>query len=554
MIGVLSKENETRALEEFFQLFKTPWERYRKDRAYDVIIVTGDEFPQTDARLILIYGSDQKSIDHKHRLLPRGRRKHASLNSRTGQFPLYGELLTFEASGEKVICTTNSSEAAVVEITDNGTRVVRVGYTLFAEVAFLLTYGQPLEHAEVPTIELHIALLRNLILDAGVPLVEIPPSPANFDFAACLTHDIDFVGIRRHRFDHTMWGFLYRSTLGVLRDFLRKRVSFERLLRSWKAAASLPLVHLGLADDFWMLFEWYLKVEKGLNSTYYFIPFKHRRGDKVSADHPQRRASAYDIGEVTNWIGRLLVEGCEIGVHGIDAWHDAQKGREELKAAAAVTGSTDLGVRMHWLLSDQNTDRVLEQAGYSYDSSRGYNDTPGYLCGTVQAFRPLSAQTLLELPLHIQDGALFYPNRLGLSEMEAGERCECFLFNARKFGGVLTLLWHDRSPGPERFWGDFYADLVGRLKSFRCWFATARQVVSWFRRRREVVFERIEAEDGSSRIRIGAGGRRISPALNVRLYAARGPNLEDQRGPSYSDMPWDGASDLEPYPAATILG
>ena len=74
---------------------------------------------------------------------------------------------------------------------------------------------------------------------------------------------------------------------------------------------------------------------------------------------------------------------------------------------------------MHWLLRDANTASALEQAGYAYDPTVGYNETIGYRNGTTQVFRPLGAQTLLELPLHIQDGALFYPQRLDLSEPEA---------------------------------------------------------------------------------------------------------------------------------------
>src|SRR4029079_14936825 len=113
---------------------------------------------------------------------------------------------------------------------------LRLGYDLFEEVRFLLSTGQPVEHAAIPALDLHIAMLRLWILDAGVPVVEIPPVPAGHDFAVCLTHDIDFVGIRRHFFDYTMWGFLYRSTVGALRDAMGRRLSMSRLLRAWRAA------------------------------------------------------------------------------------------------------------------------------------------------------------------------------------------------------------------------------------------------------------------------------------------------------------------------------
>jgi hypothetical protein len=544
MIGVIPKKDEIGVVGEFFQLFKTPWEMYRAGMSYDVVLATSDAIPEVDAQLVLIYGSEIRKGDKKANLMPRARRKNVRVDYRERQFPLYGEVLTFEKAGQRVICATADSEAAGIEIQAAGPRVVRMGYDLFQEVAFLLTAGQPVENAHLPTLELHIGVLRDLILDTGICVLEIPPSPAGYDFAVCLTHDIDFVGIRRHKFDHTMWGFLYRSTLSATRDFVRRKLSFARLVKRWKAAASLPFVYLGWIKDFWMPFDWYLKVEKNLSPTYFFIPFKHRRGENVSVSHPERRASAYDIADIPRWPARLMAEGCEIGVHGIDAWYSVAKGREELKRVAAVTGRPEMGIRMHWLLRDENTYGVLEDAGYAYDSSAGYNETPGYRCGTTQTFRPLSTQTLLELPLHIQDGALFFPNRLSLSEREAWSCCETFIDNARTFGGVLTVLWHDRSPGPERFWGDFYVRLVERLKSMDVWFGTAGEVVSWFRKRREVMFERVEAEDGASRIKLCGCSKQIKPPLKVRILSARGAGAGGM--PKVADFAWDGETDIEP--------
>ena len=68
-------------------------------------------------------------------------------------------------------------------------------------------------------------------------------------FVVCLTHDIDFVGIRHHMFDHTMWGFLYRSTVGAVRNLCRRQDVGPRVCcEIWRAAASLPFVYLGWAQ------------------------------------------------------------------------------------------------------------------------------------------------------------------------------------------------------------------------------------------------------------------------------------------------------------------
>ena len=80
-------------------------------------------------------------------------------------------------------------------------------------------------------------------------------------------------------------------------------------------------------------------------------------------------------------MARLMREGCELGVHGIDAWHSIDQGREELSRIGAVTGDPSPGIRMHWLLGDEHTIRVLEAAGYGYDSSVGYNEMPSIFSG-----------------------------------------------------------------------------------------------------------------------------------------------------------------------------
>ena len=480
-------------------MFKTPWEVFQEGRSYDVVIATVDEIPAIDARLLVVYGASVKSSDAQANITARTRLRDVTLNYQGICLPIYGEMLTFEETGTSVLCVTDNSEIAGLRVDTAGLRMFRLGYDVFRETAYLLSVGQPVKNAQIPTLEIHIMILRNCILDAGIPLLEIPPVPAGYSFAVCLTHDIDFAGIRRHKFDHTMWGFLYRSTVGALRDFRRKRISGRRLLSSWQAAASLPFVYLGLAKDFWLQFDEYLQIEKNLPATYFMIPFKNCAGDRVSVKHPKRRAAAYDITDLADWTAALIKEGCEIGVHGVDAWHSCDKGREELSRVAAVTGKSDIGVRIHWLLRDENSFRVLEEAGYAYDSTAGYNETVGYRCGTTQVFRPLGTQRLLELPLHIQDGAMFFPQRLDLSEAQARQLCETLIQKAKQYGGVLTILWHDRSLGPERFWGDFYARLVDDLRSSDIWFGTAAQVVNWFRKRREVAFDCVWSVEGTAR-------------------------------------------------------
>jgi len=547
LIGVIPRSDQLEAAEEFFQLFKTPWEFYRPGRSYDVLVVTADEIPQSDARIILAYGATAKSTDVSCGITARLLYEPAILNDQGVPMPIYGDLAALENSDGGTIRLTADAGAVGIAFDLAGHTLIRLGFDLFEEVKVLLSTGQPAEHAHVPTLDIHIRLLREWILSAGVALLEIPPVPAGHSFTVCLTHDIDFAGIRNHRFDHTMWGFLYRSTLGAVRRLLCGRIQLRRLLQTWRAAASLPFVYLGLAKDFWEPFQWYLEVEEGLGATYFLIPFKGYAGERVPSAHASRRAAAYDLDSLSHSIAALTAGGCELGVHGIDAWYSVAKGREERARIEQVSGTSCSGIRIHWLLRDENTVSALEESGYSYDSTVGYNETIGYRAGTSQVFQPRGAKRLLELPLHIQDGALFYPDRMDLSESEAEMYCGVLIQNAKDLGGMLTLLWHDRSHGPERFWGDFYANFVRKLKSSDPWFATARQAVNWSRKRREARFESVGDGNGV-RVLLHAKDKEPLPFLNLRVYRPSMDQADTQGRPGSSrfrDVPWDGTRTME---------
>ncbi len=205
---------------------------------------------------------------------------------------------------------------------------------------------------------------------------------------------------------------------------------------------------------------------------------------------------------------------------------------------------------MHWLYFDEASPLALEKAGFAYDSTWGYNDAVGYRAGTSQAFRLPQTRDLLELPLHIQDTALFYPDRMGLSEDEAFQSCKKLLRNAFHLGGAVTINWHGRSLAPERLWGEFYRRLLREIEKYRVWFATASEAVNWFRQRRSVVFECLEVDktSGQPLIRVSAPGN-ISPQAVIRSYKPSSRDAKTGEMPTspalYSDCFFTGESDLE---------
>ena len=252
MIGVIADPSEEGVIREFFELFKTPWEFYHSNRRYEVLLCTRDCGFDGTAKLALLYAGRKAHFDSEHDIRVAHQRTHSCVLLYEGKrIPVYGETVVFSEGGENLLRDERSLQSAAY-VRHSGERVLaRIGYDLFGEVRKLLTVGQPSSNAEIPTLDLHIALLRDLVTGSGIPLVEIPPVPEGYRFMACLTHDVDHPSIRKHRWDHTMFGFLYRAVLGSVGNFIEGRLRFRDLIRNWAAALKLPFVYLGLTKDFW---------------------------------------------------------------------------------------------------------------------------------------------------------------------------------------------------------------------------------------------------------------------------------------------------------------
>ncbi len=525
MIGVVATEEERAAVREFFELFKTPWEFWRAGGRYRVVIRADDACDHGSAEAVVVYGGQATRFDHETKCLPGPARVNTTLSWNGERIPVYGRCVTFPPGDESPRLVLEDAREPVLSVRrSRGSTFVRIGYDLFQEIRFLLTTGQPAAYAGIATLERHIGVLREAIVGAGMPLVEIPPVPEGHRFMVCLTHDVDHAAIRLHKFDRTMFGFLYRAVIRSLIEVCRGRRRMRTLWRNWAAAVKLPFVHLGVAKDFWCQLDRYLEIEKGLGSTFFVIPVKGYPGRTADAQASRLRASSYGVVDIADQLKPVQAAGCEVGLHGIDAWCDSATGSEERKRVASVTGTSVRGVRMHWLFFDERAPARLEEAGFAYDSTFGYNETVGFRAGTMQAFRSMAADRLLELPLAIMDTALFYPSHMNLTAEAAREVVWRLVDDAERYGGALTINWHDRSLAPERLWGGFYVELLRELKRRGAWFPTAAQAASWFAQRRSAVFDSVCWERGSARVRASAARFQNLPGLTVRVHAPVSPD------------------------------
>ena len=245
MIGVVVNPEEQELVREFFELFKTPWEFYRSDGKYQVVLFAREDANAygLSVNLVVVYSGQSTPFDEREKIVITSHRNGGTLFYRGGRLPIYGKNVTLHGDGISLLTDHDSNQPQGLLDKSRCQVRARIGYDLFNEIRLLLAGGQPLENAGIPTLEMHIALLRDLIVECGIPLVEIPPVPEGYTFIACLTHDVDHPSIRRHRWDHTMFGFVYRAVIGSVLGVLRGRslcpTSFYQLGGCCKIAVHL---------------------------------------------------------------------------------------------------------------------------------------------------------------------------------------------------------------------------------------------------------------------------------------------------------------------------
>lgn len=535
---------------EFFELFKVPWEFYVNGKAYNVVIIAGRADIIPAAKLLIVFGSERRPSDVCQMSQMDPARGGVLVECKGYKFPVYLKTALFDSSLKPVMKALESAGVVGVEYEILEQRLIRTGYDLFDEVEYLLTQGQPVEHAEIPTLEMHINVLREWIIGSGFVLVEIPSVPSGYGFIVCLTHDVDFINIRDHQpVDRSVIGFIARSIAPRNLRNTRSQIAWRRIVKNLRALLTLPAVYLGLSRDIWFDIDRYMDLERGLGSTFYFIPLKGHAGKSIDRKDPPWRAASYDVTEYRALIEDLKLGKAEIGVHGLDAWQNSTLGAREAAVIRSLSGEKSVGIRMHWLYFSQETPKMLEEGGFDYDSTIGYNESNGFRSGTTQVFCLPGSSKLLELPLNVMDTALFYSGRMGLSEAAAMDLCKQLISIVKFYGGVLTINWHTRSLSPERNWDSFYVELLDIFRMERVWFATARAAVEWFRKRRQIRFENVEVTSRGVKVKLRARIAPDSPGFTLRVHrpAEVGEARGDRRvvNGNWIDVPVNDEQDIE---------
>ncbi len=274
------------------------------------------------------------------------------------------------------------------------------------------------------------------------------------EFRVALTHDVDdpLASLGRRPYERL-------RQLGADALVRRDPALMARRLRSWAEA--------GRGDhrfDPNNTFDFLMDVSErhGLVSAFYFLA----TDGAMSAHDPAYTVEHPWIEELMRRIHR---RGHEIGFHaGFDTYLDPQRTRDEfdrLRRSAERAGVRQdaWGGRQHYLRWDNpSTWSNWDRAGLAYDTTLAYADRIGFRAGTCheyQAFHLLERRPLRlrERPFQAMDRTVFA--YMGLSPDAARDAILSVAAECRRYGGILSLLWHNNAllTAREKHW---YAQLV----------------------------------------------------------------------------------------------
>src|SRR5215467_1065294 len=143
MIAVVAHPRDYELVREFFELFKIPWEFYRPERQYEVVLIAREDASVQDlyAKFAVVYASRKTPFDEEGKIEITSHRKSGAISYKGRRLPIYGKRVTLRGNGSNLLNEEDSQLSAGTLVKAGHKIVARVGYDLFEEIRILLTEG-----------------------------------------------------------------------------------------------------------------------------------------------------------------------------------------------------------------------------------------------------------------------------------------------------------------------------------------------------------------------------------------------------------------------------
>ncbi|NFG55203.1 hypothetical protein FC791_09135 [Clostridium botulinum] len=257
-----------------------------------------------------------------------------------------------------------------------------------------------------------------------------------YDFAACLTHDVD-----------TPFKYIYSLKNDI------KNLKIKKTVLAYRDIFLHTLSNIDYKKDSFYTFDYMKKIERKYNftSSFYFMA-----GGETSYENFYK----VDDKRIIKLIDKLNNDNCEIGYHySFNSFDNLDKRKKEKDLLDKYTKDKKYGGRNHYLrFKASDSWRVSEEVGLLYDSTLSYADRAGFRCGICSPYKVFDITqnkklNLWEIPLILMEGSLKDKKYMNLNCDNAFEEIKKKINIVKKYKGVFTLLWHNSSFDKESWTG-----------------------------------------------------------------------------------------------------
>ena len=292
-----------------------------------------------------------------------------------------------------------------------------------------------------PIVEEYGELLRNLLQQAGIPLLPIPQQINHI----YLTHDIDSITN-------------YRRIRGLIGGILR-RENITTILKSL----------ININNDPAYTFPWILNQDNQLPQAtqIYFVKAARQAS---GLDRP-----AYNlVGKNFTHLKKEILTSSPKAIFGLHASYKSGNipdiiSDERKLLQYAIENQQITTSRHHYLRSLHPNDmEALIDARITDDYTMGYADIAGFRLGTCRAVRFINPATrkLTSLTLHpltIMDCTLSEPHYMNLTYKEALSYSQTLINETKQHNGDLCLLWHNTRFTNNDYHSQLYSQIIKSL-------------------------------------------------------------------------------------------
>lgn len=263
-----------------------------------------------------------------------------------------------------------------------------------------------------------------------------------------LSHDVDNLTASEHKKDLIVIKMIIRGFL----EFFLMRIDFKTL------KSRITLI---LSNNFTNIKE-LVALDKKFNtkSTYFFA---------TSNDN----TLAYKAESAIPHVKYVKDNGLNVGIHGI-AFDNINDMKNEYNKYVTIHNINDIGIRMHYLRSNENTLSFMKEVGYLFDTTEYSKDLK-------QPY--IDKSGIIEIPFHIMDSYLFQVNGLQKYNFEYAINFTKNIIDANiNKDIILNINFHQEyfSNG-WKDWKDWYIWLVEYCSNQKIQFTSYQEVVNELR-------------------------------------------------------------------------